>query len=118
MNGYPPGPALTGLTPGKAEDRPLPPLFDDTCKKCDATMERMPALCWTRHKPFAVFQCPDCKARLFLFDAPTRPLLVWSSSISSGSSINFSDFVDHLIKEREHKREVRAAREQAVPAEP
>ena len=112
MNGYPPGPELTGITPSKADDRPLPPLFDDACKKCDVIMERMPNLCWTRRKPFATFQCPDCKGRLFLFDGPVTPLMVWGSSIPSASNILFSDFIDSLIKEREHKREVRAFREQ------
>lgn len=77
-------------------------------------MERMPVLCWTRQRPFAIFQCPACKKRLLLFEAPITPLLVWSDSYSG--CIDFSGFIDRLIEERERKREIRILREQGVLA--
>jgi len=93
---------------------PLPPAFDQSCRKCDVKMERTEMPVWTRHRPFAIFQCPDCDAQLFLFRVPTATLLVWRSTIPSGSSIVFSDFIDQKIEEHERKRQIRIQREQAV----
>jgi hypothetical protein len=86
---------------------PLPPAFDAACKRCGEQMERMPVICRTRQRPFAIFQCqsPGCKVQLLLFDAPTSPLLIWSDSFNY--AVKFSEMIDDRIADRERKRELR-----------
>ena len=67
--------------PQEMGDIPLPAEFDDACKKCGKPMERMDICCWTQQRPFATFQCQMCKVRLFLFEVPVTPFLMWSESL-------------------------------------
>ena len=76
---YPSGPPLPFQKPVQPKVA-LPPRFDDRCK-CKTRMERMPCVYGTEVKPFATFQCPACKTRLMLYEAPSTPqdpLFIWT----------------------------------------
>jgi hypothetical protein len=89
-------------------------MFDDSCKKCGAAMQPARLVYYTQKKPFATFACATCKIRLMLFEAPITPLLVWSDNLVD--KLEFSDAIEKLIKERQHKIEVRARRYGEHPA--
>jgi hypothetical protein len=81
---------------------PLPIDFDDTCKNrsCEIRMERVQCHYCVEPAPFETFQCPKCLLRLYLFDAPNTPFLMWSDTVRK-SGQTFSEQVQALIKKRE-----------------
>lgn len=94
------------LTPEIMEARirsRLPVGFDKTCNNnaCRKTMEFVVTIYKTRRKPFATYQCPQCKTRLLVFDAPITPMFIWSSEYAG--VVNFSDFIERQFLERERK---------------
>ena len=91
-----------------APDLPLPPAFDDTCRRCTARMARMDPVYFVRRKPYATFQCTNdrCMERLFIFDAPRAPFIIWSSSCRHW--IDFSRQLDEAIEQREIKHAARS----------
>ncbi|HEV8666961.1 MAG TPA: hypothetical protein VN665_03930 [Candidatus Paceibacterota bacterium] len=86
----------------KPPELPLPIKFDQTCKNahCEVEMERMHCHYYVTPAPFATFQCPKCMLRLFLFEAPHTPLLMWSDTPRKSGQI-FKDQVKALIERRE-----------------
>ena len=90
----------------------LPAAFDDTCKFCDKSMERMPLCAWTRRRPYAVFQCTECKVRLMLFETPRAPFLIWSTEFRNRrewdyTQFTFSELIDRAIEEHERRHAAR-----------
>ncbi len=110
---YPAGDSMPHIFP--KHERPvhkLPLMFDDTCKHCQKQMEQMPAYLCTAHRPFAVFQCEECKVRLMLFNTETAPLFVWRWPHEY--STDFSIEISNRIKARDHSRERQQIRELGV----
>ncbi len=99
-------PTAPEATESKIQRR-LPVWFDKTCNNntCGKTMEFMVTVCHTRRKPFATYQCPHCKTRLLIFDAPITPMFVWSSEYAG--VVNFSYFIESKLLDRERKRKRR-----------
>lgn len=92
---------------------PLPPRFDDSCDRCEKPMERMPSIYCSEVKPFATFQCVECKVRLLLYEAPgapNDPFFVWTGD---PSIINRKD-LEQRLKERADKEARDAARHAAA----
>ena len=82
---------------------PLPIDFDDTCKNAiceDVTLERLHCYYCVTPAPYATFQCPKCLRRLYLFDAPETPLLLWSNTVRK-SGQTFAEQIAALIEKRE-----------------
>lgn len=97
-------------TAASKEEPQLPAAFDDSCKRCGTQMERVRVHYCTDVKPFATFQCLECKLRLFLIEVPCdTPLLLWSSQTVLRST-RFSAFVAETLEKRNHERDIRRLR--------
>lgn len=110
---YPRGDSMSHIFPKQVQpNHPLPAMFDDACKHCQKQMERMPVRLCTARKPFAVFQCTDCKVRLLVFQTDTTPLFVWRWPHEYNTE--FSIEIENRIKARDHSRERQQIRELGV----
>lgn len=88
-------------------EQPLPPAFDDTCRKCSTRMEPIHPVYRTRRRPYATFQCTNdrCLERLLVFDAVRAPFMIWSSKFYQW--LRFSELTDEAVEQRERQHAAR-----------
>lgn len=91
---------------GNTEDSvtDLAPDFDRSCRACGTKLEEMPVIHYfdaTFPMPLHILQCSGCKGRLFVFDAPVKPLVLRSDEIRHQYS--FTDFLEKRMEGHNRK---------------
>lgn len=82
----------------------LAPDFDRSCRACGIELKEMPIIPFTDVTfcmPIRILQCSGCKGRLFVFDAPVKPLVLRSDEIRH--QYPFADFLARRMEAHSRK---------------